>query len=440
MANNRNYKCPFCNKKMTRDKLSRHIDNVHNDMIPQGYTALRYTFDYINKKPSGYNGICTECGGETGWDENKGRYNRQCGKKQCHDSYVKKFEKNMMRTKGVTRISSTPEGQIKMLNNRKISGKYKFHDGGIHTYTGTYEMKCLKFMDKVMNCKSSDIMSPGPVLKYKFNDAELYYISDIYYIPYNLIIEIKDGGDNPNKRNMAEYRSKQIAKEKHIVNNTNYNYIRLTDNNFGQLLSVFMDLKLQLNDNSGDRVIHINEFMTAMSYGTLPGFSDTGSTYIVNYLRHNTFSDNDERGYGITNDYKLNNLIIRDKDGKLSKADNEFVDSLDRYDIYKLPYTENEISAKFERYMGKHISEGFIYETLFGKKLYDFYQIELENSIDKLISMESSCKILKEMTVDYLSNINSYSESTALYDSVFKNKSKDYKKIKSLLEWEINNG
>jgi hypothetical protein len=55
-----------------------------------------------------------------------------------------------MNTKGVKRISSTTEGQVKMLANRKISGEYKFQDGGKRTYTGSYEKKCLEFMDKVL--------------------------------------------------------------------------------------------------------------------------------------------------------------------------------------------------------------------------------------------------------------------------------------------------
>lgn len=253
------FRCPYCSKTFEREPLIQHVADEHDDMIPEGYSALRVVFDSINKYPIGYNGKCTECGGPTGWDEKKGRYNRQCNKKSCHESYLRKFETNMNNKTGVTRISSTPEGQEKMLANRRISGTYKFQNGVSKTYTGSYELKALEFMDKIMNINPDDLMCPGPVLYYPYEGKDHIYITDFYYIPYNLVIEVKDGGKNPNKRDMPEYRAKQIAKEEYLIKNTNYNYLRLTDNDLSQLLTVFMDLKLQLVENTGERVIHVNE-------------------------------------------------------------------------------------------------------------------------------------------------------------------------------------
>ena len=261
MASKRNvtWKCPFCDKRFDREKLVIHVDDKHQNEIPEGFTALRYVFHYVNKRPLDYHGRCTECKGPTPWDEEVGRYKRQCGKKECHDSYVKRFEENMVKKKGYTRETSTQEGLEKMLQNRKISGKYTFQNGKKKDYVGSYEKKCLEFMDKVMNIDPDDILAPGPTLQYKYNGQIHYYITDFYYQPYNLIIEVKDGGDNPNTRNMEEYRKKQIAKEEYIIKHTDFNYIRLTNNDFGQLMSVFADLKMQLVDNSKDRVIHVNE-------------------------------------------------------------------------------------------------------------------------------------------------------------------------------------
>ena len=261
MSSKRNitYKCPYCDKRFNKENLVIHVGDIHDDMIPEGYSAFRVVFDYVNKKPAGYNGKCIICGKESGWDENKGKYNRLCSNPECKKKYIKSFEDRMMKTNGVTRISSTADGQAKMLANRKISGEYKFQDGGIRTYTGTYEKKALEFMDKVMNCKSEDITTPGPILEYIFEDKKHIYISDIYYAPYNLIIEVKDGGDNPNNRNMPEYRAKQIAKEKFIIKNTDYNYLRLTNNDFSQLLAVFMELKMEMTNDTPERVIRINE-------------------------------------------------------------------------------------------------------------------------------------------------------------------------------------
>lgn len=261
MSNKRKitYKCPYCDKRFNKEDLVSHVGDKHDDMIPEGYSAFRLVFDYVNKKPAGYNGKCIICGNESGWDENKGKYNRICSNPACKKKYIQSFEERMMKSKGVTRISSTADGQAKMLANRKISGEYKFQDGGIRTYTGTYEKKALEFMDKVMDIQSIDVTTPGPILEYDFEGKTHIYISDIYYAPYNLIIEVKDGGNNPNMRSMPEYRAKQIAKEKYIIKNTDYNYLRLTNNDFSQLLAVFMELKMEMSNDTPERVIRINE-------------------------------------------------------------------------------------------------------------------------------------------------------------------------------------
>ena len=39
---NRTYKCPYCdNYRATKEKLIRHIDSKHDDMIPENFTASR---------------------------------------------------------------------------------------------------------------------------------------------------------------------------------------------------------------------------------------------------------------------------------------------------------------------------------------------------------------------------------------------------------------
>ena len=261
MSSKRNitYKCPYCDKRFNKENLVIHIGDVHDDMIPEGYSAFRVVFDYVNKRPAGYNGKCIICGNESGWDEEKGKYNRICSNPSCKKKYIESFEQRMIKAKGVKRISSTAEGQVKMLANRKISGKYRFKDGVYKTYTGTYERKALEFMDKVMNIKSEDVSTPGPVMEYEYEGKKHIYISDIYYAPYNLIIEVKDGGNNPNNRDMKSYREKQIEKEKYIINNTDFNYLRLTNNDFSQLLAAFMQLKMEMSSDSPERVIRINE-------------------------------------------------------------------------------------------------------------------------------------------------------------------------------------
>lgn len=379
MANrNIKYKCPFCDNKFNRVDLVNHIEDDHPYDIPADFTPFRYVFNYVNKKPITYHGKCTECGGSTEWDENKGRYNRQCNNKACHDSYVKKFEANMLKTRGVTRISATASGQVKMLSNRKISGEYKFSNSNeVKSYTGTYELKALEFMDKVMHIDPNDIMCPGPILEYSIDGKTHMYITDFYYQPYNLIIEVKDGGDNPNKRNMPEYRAKQIAKEKYIIKHTNYNYLRLTNNNLNQLLAVFANLKMQMVENTGDRVIHVNEstetpireMMNALMSGKVVGMRDS-EAYITNNLQNNVFSS----GIAVM-DSNLDSIFAINNKGKLSRFNFEDCKIDENTKLYRLS-NKKEISMKLKSLIGKEITVEELYENLTGIKLYDMDQIE----------------------------------------------------------------
>ena len=377
--NNVKYKCLYCDERYTRIDLVDHINENHEDEIPEGYSALRVVFNYINRKPMDYNGKCTECGGPTRWDENKARYDRQCSKQACKDSYLKKFEENMQRKHGTKRISQSEEGQKKMLAGRKISGKYKFRDGVEKDYCGSYELKALEFMDKVMHINSWDIFCPGPVLEYKYTDGIHKYITDFYYQPYNLIIEVKYGGDNPNKRNMPDYRAKQIAKEKFIVNNTNYNYIRLTNNDLSQLLAVFMDLKMQLVDNTGNRVIHINEntstpiyeFMNALNSGKIPGLRDADA-YIINYQTNKVFSDDK---LGFTDNLSLTNIIGMDDDNNLNRIDKKDIKNAK---VYRLNKSVKEVSDILSNYIGKEVSCMSIYEAVTGNSYFSSNQIKYE--------------------------------------------------------------
>lgn len=256
----RKYQCPYCNEKYDRVKLVDHIEKKHSEFIPKDFTASRIVFNIVNKKEKGK---CTICGKESPWDEDKCRYDRFCSDK-CKKAYEQLAAERLKRVRGMTKqeMLKDPEYQNNiMLANRSISGKYKFQDGTIRTYVGSYEHKFLEFMDKFLNVKSEDLETPGPIIEYKFKGETHKWITDAYYAPYNLVFDIKDGGDNPNKREMPEYRAKQTAKEDAIRKQGKYNYIRLTDNKFEQLIELMLELKeLYIEDNGEyNPIIRINE-------------------------------------------------------------------------------------------------------------------------------------------------------------------------------------
>ena len=217
------------------------------------------------------------------------------------------------------------------------------------------------------------------------------------------IIEVKDGGNRPNKRSMPEYRAKQIAKEEFIINHTNYNYIRLTDNDLSQLLAVFADLKMQMVEDTGERVIHVNEFMNALNSGYIAGMKDTGSVYVVNYMRNNTFVDNEEpdRGIAITNSPKLDSIFYRNKEGKLKYVDESFLHNIS-FDLYETDIPISKISEAIRENLDQFVEEGFLYETVFGKELFQYDQIKVEEHAWEIPDLYSSLNIVKELTELYL--------------------------------------
>lgn len=255
----RRYLCPYCNKRIEKEKLVSHLSRTHAKELPELFTGARAAYHIMNKRPLEYSGKCRVCGSPTFWDEKKARYNFLCEKPACQKAWVNKMKSTMGDKMGSNRPTATPEGLAKMLAGRKISGTYKFKDGHEFTYTGSYELEVLKFLDQVLDVKSEDLQAPGPILQYKFQGKNHLYITDFYYLPYNLIIEVKDGGLNPNtNEQFALTRAKQMAKENFIINNTDYNYLRLTDKDLSQLFTVFAELKLNMEEED-NRIVRVHE-------------------------------------------------------------------------------------------------------------------------------------------------------------------------------------
>lgn len=372
----RNLSCPYCKKRTTRDKMVNHIDYNHSDQLPEGFTALRMTFHVANNKPIEYRRPCRVCGNPTEWDENKGRYNLLCSNPVCKEKYVAKMKASMGDKYGAYRPTATAEGLEKMLAARKISGKYKWSDGTIFNYTGSYELETLKFMDGGLNIKSEDLMVPGPVLEYEYNGEKHLYITDMYYRPYNLIIEVKDGGRSVNKnKEYAETRAKQMAKEKHVIQNTDYNYIRLTDKDMGQLMAVLADLKYHFVEKDPDRVIHVNENTPIAAIAPMVGFNPDKDVVIVNYMKKKTFVDDSD--YAIADSPKFDTVYTRDQDGILRKKDKSVL-----LGSYYTPYIirgrrEAIVNTLYEN-KDKEVSKNFIYETAFGHPMYSKNQLQYE--------------------------------------------------------------
>ena len=254
----RTYACCYCNQKFNRYKLPKHMEK-HEDEIPENLTPYQVAYDIINDHPD-HHGRCIVCGKITNWSNKNQKYHRICRDKRCAEAIKKTYQERMMKVYNKPHLMDDVNHLEKMLAHRKISGKYKWSDGTEFTYTGSYEKNFLEFLDKVMNYESREIISPGPVLEYDYKGKKHKWITDVMILPYNLIVEIKDGGDNKNGNQAWKgTREKTIAKEVMITNLGKYNYIRLTNNDFAQFLGIIAELKMQIVDDTVSPLYRIHE-------------------------------------------------------------------------------------------------------------------------------------------------------------------------------------
>lgn len=255
------FKCMYCEKRLERAKLIAHIDKTHEELIPEGYDGARLVYDMVNKKVDSC-GYCRVCHKPTEWNPKLAKYDVLCDNPKCKEQLRENYKRNMLRVKGTYNILNDPEQQKIMLANRRISGVYKHSDGGKIQYTGEYERKFLEFMDLFMQMPSKDIISPGPTMEYTYNGTKHIYIPDFYIPSINCIIEVKDGGDNLNNKQSASMiasREKTLEKERIVTDRGEYNYIRLTNNQFEQMIDLFMNIKLKIMNGDDTKTIKINE-------------------------------------------------------------------------------------------------------------------------------------------------------------------------------------
>ena len=407
MATERRIACPLCRRKDFKDKLIRHIEKDHEDIIGD-ISAEQFLYD----KTHPGSGKCIVCGNKTDWNEKTGKYHRVCSNPRCKEELRAKFKKNMIRVHGKVSLLDDAAHQAKMLAHRSISGTYVYSDGTKFTYTGSYEHKAIEFMDKVLNCNSKDIIMPGPVIDYtdQYGNSR-QWITDIYYVPYNLIIEVKDGGDNPNNRQMDEYRAKQVSKEAELIKLGEYNYLRLTDNKFVQLMEVLALLKDQeINEpNTTNKVIRINEsavyddrFFTIddtdelkddidipieydiirrlsdlkeyaarehMGVGAVGGIVGTiDGNMLVQYTPHRHSFSGEKDGFGVVDDKKSTKLRV--------KSDNDETEIVD-----KEPFLQDKFYKSYRHKRDRVTWENAInlYEEITGKVMLSKDQLEYDD-------------------------------------------------------------
>jgi SNF2 family DNA or RNA helicase len=269
--------CPVCGRyKPKKQEVLDHLTEVHSDTFPQGYTPAMYFYS-LNHNGS-ITGKCRICNKPTEWVEKSGLPRQLCGSPKCKELASQKADANMMKARGVVHMLNDSDHQKKMLAARKISGVYHWSDGNhSFTYTGTYEQHGIEFIDKVLELDPERIQMPGPALPYVYEGVEKFWITDIFLEDYNLIVEIKDGGTNKNMHpGFAYNRAIEAAKDEMMKNQSQYNYIKLTDKNMLPLVDMIEKIRVEqlggVDENGkllGDAkkliVINENALVTAKS-------------------------------------------------------------------------------------------------------------------------------------------------------------------------------
>lgn len=249
-----NYKkCPICKERIVGDKNNMiiHVEKEHEDIIPEG----QCTGEFIYLKEHGNQPRkCMICKKPTEWNDRTNKYNAFCSD-ACKEEYVKMAKARMRKVYGKECILDEPDIQKKMLANRSISGKYYHSDGGILTYTGTFEEDFCKMMDTFLQFPSTDIVMPSPhVYEYIYEGKKHFYFPDVFIPSLMLEIEIKDGGDNPNMHHKIQDvdKVKEKLKDQKLLEQQDFHYIKIENKDY----RLFFELVEKLsNDELTDKEI-----------------------------------------------------------------------------------------------------------------------------------------------------------------------------------------
>ena len=235
-------KCPICgNFYISHDGVYGHMQRSHADEIPEGMPADQYFYDLTHK---GKVSKCVICKRPTKWNERTHKYHRLCDSPACREKNRKIFQERMMKIHGTDNLAKDPEHQQKMLHGRSISGEYEWSSGGKTQYVGSYEKDFLEICDNLLNLHQSDVIPSPHVFKYVYDNATHFYMPDFYIPDIKLEVEIKDGGDNPNMHHkiQAVDKEKERLKDKVLINQHEYHYIKVVNKKYEKFLALVSKL------------------------------------------------------------------------------------------------------------------------------------------------------------------------------------------------------
>lgn len=238
--------CPFCHRYFAKKQQAiEHINKVHGTQLEKdGMDACQELYYATHKT---LHGKCQcGCGRDTEWNYKTGKPYKVSTNPECRKRLRAQALVNHRKVYGVDTLLNDMEHQKDMQRNRPTAGQYVFSDGGKVPYLSKLEEGFLRFCDQMMEFTSNMVQESPEIFTYADpKDKKRHqYIPDYYLPDYNLLIEIKDGGEHPNTNPafIKETKYKVALKDDVMRKQKKYNYIKIVDGKYGP----FMELLYQI--------------------------------------------------------------------------------------------------------------------------------------------------------------------------------------------------
>ena len=238
--------CPYCSKYFSKKQAALdHINKYHGNYLERDNMDAAQALYYSTHGTLKGKCMCG-CGQDTEWNYKTGKPFKVSDDPECRKRLRNQALRNHKRVYGTETLLNDMEHQKEMQKHRPTAGEYTFSDGGKVGYLSSLELNFLQFCDKVMEFESKMVQDSPETFTYKDpKDGKLHqYIPDFYLPDYNLLIEIKDGGENPNTNPafIKETKYKVALKDEVMKKQNRYNYIKIVDKKYGP----FMELLYQI--------------------------------------------------------------------------------------------------------------------------------------------------------------------------------------------------
>lgn len=395
-------KCYYCGRSFgKKDHAITHLEKAHsNQLAKDGLDPAQACYLTTHTSLQGRCTCSPNCTEKTEWNYKTGKPYRISPKPECRARNTERAQRNLMNARGIDQhtLMSDMEHQKDMRRHKHTSGVYRFNtDGGKVEYESQLDKNFLIFCDRILELPSFTIMDPPesfPYMDTKEN-VQRWYTPDYYMPDYNLLIEIKEGGNHPNTNPayIKETKYKVAMKDEAMKKQNKYNFIRISGANYGPFIEMLYNIVHQDVDSVKPKhalvVITENACIDPeeqYEFGVEDESINTDNIrLIVGYMEHTTSS----MFIGITDSTTLASWLLYDYEEttiRHATYQDPIFQSCGKYRIYKYIGSKEEMEAAFkmiEGYVSVDGSSMGILEILSGHGIYFDDGLELSNNEER---------------------------------------------------------